>query len=172
MVLTSLFSRSISLVLLVCLGGTPIIPTRSRIGILFPQLVLWCLLFLLFFSLGSFGSRSLAVPLLALYIPQLWILHFECLALGTLTVNRPTLSAVLVLTGNSAFSFPCLDVCTSWVSCTLAFGVKSMSLAFQDGNGFSAECLIFFHDFVLVLLLPILFLVLLSMFSLLKSRLL
>ena len=60
----------------------------------------------------------------------------------------------------------------SWVSCTLAFGVKRMTLSFQDGNGFSAETLIFFHDFVLVMLLPILFLVLLSMSRLLKSTLL
>ena len=60
----------------------------------------------------------------------------------------------------------------SWVSCTLAFGVKRMTLSFQDGNGFSAETLIFFHDFVLVLLFPILFLVLLTMFFYLTSTLL
>jgi hypothetical protein len=168
----SLFSRSISLVLLGCLGGTPIIPILSRSGILFPPLVLWCLLFLLFFSLGSFGSRSLVVPLLAFTIPRLWSHRFGCHALGTLTLNRPTLSAVLVLPGLSASLIPCLDVCLSWVSCTLAFGVKSMSFGLQDGNGYSAECLVYFHDFVLVLLLPILFLVLISMFTLLKSHLL
>ena len=77
-----------------------------------------------------------------------------------------------MLATHSDFIIPCLDVCLSRVSCTLAFGVKSMSLAFQDGNGFSAESLIFFHDFVLVLLFPILFLVLLSMFLYLKSSLL
>jgi len=170
--LISLFFRSISLVLLGCLVGTLIIPILSHYGILFLPLVLWCLLFLHFISLGSFGSRSLAALLLALYIPQLWIPHFGCLAHGTLTVSQPTLSVLLGLTFLSASIIPSLDVSKSWVSCTLAFGVKSMSLSFQDGNGFSSECLIFFHDFVLVMLLPILFLVLLSMFSLLKSTLL
>merc|ERR1712212_1156244 len=106
----SLFFRSISLVLLGCLDGTLIIPIRSHNGILFLPLVLWCQLSLHFISLGSFGSRSLAAPLLPLYTPLLCLPLFGCLALGTHTVSQPTLSALLVLPLLSASLIPCLDV--------------------------------------------------------------
>ena len=57
------------------------------------------------------------------------------------------------------------DVFFVIVFCTLIFGIKRMSLSFQDANGYSAESLISFHDFVCSLLLPILILTLIIMVS-------